>query len=283
MVEDAVGAPDQVGDGVSPDHFHGLVVHGDPAPSVHDHVGFLHEIVPVVAHGRPGRQQDVAEILEIGLEIPASPDLAVHDLAPAPVVSPGYEQGTVEPAHGQAVGGLQHDVTARVAEILVLRFADRIYAVEVEEPGVPVRVVVDAVGLARPQGHRGAAVDLGRAAVVGELHGVVDGDEDLFRVGVAVFADAAARREDHGMDESPGSIERRPVEPRIEITRRGAAVTDAEVHFLAPGMGDQHAVCSGLPVIASDGTRFDTWRITCRSGRARHLPRRRPHPGCESV
>ena len=262
MVEDAVGAAHVIRDGVPADDLCGLVVHRHPSAAVHDHIGLVHDLVPVVAHGGARRQQDVAEILEISLEIPASPHLPEEHLTPSAVVPSGLEQGAVEPSHGQPVRGLQLDLDARVVEVLVLRFSDRIHAVEIEEPGILVRVVVDAVGFPRAQGHRGAAHDFGRAAVVGELHGVVYGDEDLFRVGVAVLADAAAGREDDRVDESPGGLECRRVEPRIEIARRGAAVADAEMHFIAPGVRYPHIVRSGrsfqpaapaYPSVASSG------------------------------
>ena len=83
------------------------------------------------------------------VEIPASPDLPEKHLALSSVVPPGIQQGAVEPSDGQPVRGLQLDPYARVVEILVLRFADRIDTVEVEEPGIPIGVVVDAVRLAR--------------------------------------------------------------------------------------------------------------------------------------
>ena len=79
------------------------------------------------------------------------------------------------------------------------RFARESY-VEVEPPCLCLRVVVDAVALPSSAGHSGAALHLGCSFVVCELTGVVDCDEDFLAVVVSVQPNAAARRDNSGMN-----------------------------------------------------------------------------------
>ena len=113
---------------------------------------------------------------------------------------------------------------------------------EVVKAGVALRVVVNGVGFARAQGHGGCAGDFGRAAVVGELRGVVDGDEKLLGVEVPVVADAAAGREDAAVDEVPGGFEVCGGEAAFKQPRRGTLVANAGLHFFAGGADQTHAV-----------------------------------------
>ena len=130
-------------------------------------------------------------------------------------VGRALQQRAVEPAdrqllraderHAHAGGprGASLAEVRRVGALAVGRLA-REGDVEVKPACLVLRVVVDAVALARSARHRRAALDLRCALVVGELRGVVDGYKDLLAVVVRVQPDAAARRDDRGVDEGEG-------------------------------------------------------------------------------
>ena len=91
-------------------------------------------------------------------------------------------------------------------------------------------------------GNGGSAADGCGAAVVGELRGVVDGDEKLLGVEVPVVADAAAGREDAAVDEVPRGFEVCGGEAAFKQPRRGTLVANAGLHFFAGGADQTHAV-----------------------------------------
>ena len=138
---------------------------------------------------------------------------------------------------------MEHYADAVLAEIGGVVGAARVGDAEVHPARRYIRVVVNGVRLALAAGHAGTALDLDCAAVVRKLRGVVEGDEHLLAVDVAVVADAALRRYGSIVDKVPGRLKvfLVPVPGVVEMTGATVAVFGG-AQFGVGDAGNSHGV-----------------------------------------